>query len=289
LTPDVIRKSITGSFLESIDYDKFIVPPRAPALCAGCPHRGLFYALGKRKDLFLSGDIGCYTLGFAPPYNAMDTVICMGASISAAHGAQKVFDMKPDNKMRAVGIIGDSTFFHTGINSLINVAYNQSKTITLILDNRITAMTGHQQNPGTGYTAQNDPADIIDIEKLVRAVNIKNVKTVDPNDLDAVNDALDWALSLDEPVVIIAKYPCALKKFSKEDREQFPHLFEKKYHVDESLCVGCKICLKSGCPAVSYQEETKKAFIDPNACVGCSVCAQLCPKDAIVLSGEEEK
>ena len=282
LTPDVIRKTFSGSFLDSIAYDKTTVPPRAPALCAGCPHRGLFYALGKRKNLMLSGDIGCYTLGFAPPYNAMDTVICMGASISAAHGAQKIFDRNPDSDMRAVAIIGDSTYFHTGINSLMNVAYNQSKVITIILDNRITGMTGHQQNPGTGYMAQEEPANLIDIERTVRAFGIEHVKTINPNQLDEVNDALDWALALDAPSVIITRYPCALKKFSKEDKSEFECLFTEKYTVDETKCIGCKICLKSGCPAISFHEDTKKSHIDKNACVGCGVCSQVCPKQAIL-------
>lgn len=282
LTPDVIRKTFSGSFLDSIAYDKTTVPPRAPALCAGCPHRGLFYALGKRKNLMLSGDIGCYTLGFAPPYNAMDTVICMGASISAAHGAQKIFDRNPDSDMRAVAIIGDSTYFHTGINSLMNVAYNRSKVITIILDNRITGMTGHQQNPGTGYTAQEEPANLIDIERTVRAFGIEHVKTINPNHLDEVNSALDWALSLDAPSVIITRYPCALKKFSKEDKSEFECLFTEKYIVDETKCIGCKICLKSGCPAISFHEDTKKSHIDKNACVGCGVCSQVCPKQAIL-------
>ncbi|MFA0816189.1 MAG: indolepyruvate ferredoxin oxidoreductase subunit alpha [Anaerofustis sp.] len=286
LTPDVIRKSFFGNTLDSIKYDKTVVPPRAPALCAGCPHRGMFYALGKRKNLMLSGDIGCYTLGFAAPYNAMDTTICMGASISAAHGAQKMFDRNPDSDMRAVAIIGDSTYFHTGINSLMNVAYNNSKVITIILDNRITGMTGHQQNPGTGYTAQEDPANLIDIEKTVRALGITNIKTINPNHLNEVNDALDWALALNEPSVIITRYPCALKKFSKEDKAEFDCLFTEKFTVDENKCIGCKLCLKAGCPAISFDDEAKKAQIDKNACVGCGVCAQVCTKQAILNTKE---
>lgn len=282
LTPDVIRKSFYGSKMPSIDYDKTVIPSRAPALCAGCPHRGLFYTIGKKKNLFLSGDIGCYTLGFVPPYNAMDSVVCMGASISAAHGAQKVFDMEKNEPKRAVAIIGDSTFFHSGITGLMNVAYNNSKVITIILDNRITGMTGHQQNPGSGYNAQNDPADIIDIPKLVKAVGIKHVRSIDPNHLNEVEEALNWALAIDAPSVIITRYPCVLKKFSAEDKKEFAHLFADKYDIDIEKCIGCKICLKSGCPAISFDETSKKACIDRNTCVGCSVCAQICPKESII-------
>ena len=182
MTPDVIRKSVFGKMNDTIEYNKDLVVNRPPGLCAGCPHRGFFYELGKRKNVMVTGDIGCYTLGFAPPYNAMDTVVCMGASLSAGHGAQKVFNMKEDNNMRVVGVLGDSTFFHTGVNSLLDVVYNNGNSISVILDNRITGMTGHQQNPGTGYTLQGDITNEVDIEALCKACGVKHIKTINPND-----------------------------------------------------------------------------------------------------------
>lgn len=211
LTPDVIREALYGKMLDSVDGESDKVVPRPPTLCAGCPHRGFFYEVGKLKNTMISGDIGCYTLGFAPPYNAMDINLCMGASISVGHGAQTVFNMEPDNKMRVVAVMGDSTFFHTGVNSLINTAYNGSNTINIILDNRITGMTGHQENPGSGYTLQGKETKEIDIEVMVRACGIDHVVTIDPNDLTAVKNALKWAESLDEPSVIITRWPCVLK------------------------------------------------------------------------------
>ncbi len=285
MTPDVIRRSIFGDTLPTIPHSTDDVINRPPALCAGCPHRGFFYEAGKRKNVMISGDIGCYTLGTAAPFNAMDTTICMGASISMGHGAQKVFDMAGDGK-RVISVLGDSTFFHTGINSLINVAYNSSRTVNVILDNRITGMTGHQNNPGTGYNAMGESAPMIDIEALVRAIGIKHIKVVDPNDLAAVNSALDELLTLDEPSVLITRWPCALKKFSKEDKEEFSGAYSDKYTVDEESCIGCKLCMKVGCPALSFDSAAKKARIDRIQCLGCSVCAQVCPKHAL---NKEEK
>jgi indolepyruvate ferredoxin oxidoreductase alpha subunit len=280
MLPEVVRRSFYGEGLPYPKHSLEDVPPRPPTLCAGCPHRGVFHVLGKRKNLFLSGDIGCYTLGYAPPFNGIDTVTCMGASISSAHGAQKVFDQHPEQAMRAVAIIGDSTFFHTGINSLMNVAYNNSKVVTIILDNRITAMTGHQQNPGTGLTAGMAETQAIDIPALVGAIGIKNVMTVNPNIISEVEGALDWATSLDAPSVIITRWPCALKRFTGTDIDEFGPLFQESYTVDQASCIGCKSCLKAGCPAISVDNDKKKAAIGEN-CVGCSVCEQICPVDAI--------
>ena len=282
MTPDVIRKSVYGESNNTLEYKKDLVVPRPPSFCAGCPHRGFFYALGKRKNVVVSGDIGCYSLGFAGPYNALDWIVCMGASLSAGHGAQKVFNMNKDNKKRVVGVLGDSTFFHTGINSLLDVVYNKGNSISVILDNRITGMTGHQENPGTGYTLQGDPTTEIDIEALVKACGIKNVRVIDPNNLKEVNETLDWAIALDEPSVIITRWPCALKKFSDEDKAEFKPLFTTKNRVDHELCIGCKMCTKTGCPAIVFDNEKKKSNIDREQCVGCNVCAQVCPKDAIV-------
>ena len=281
LTPDVIRKSVFGKTNDTIDYNKDLVVNRPPGLCAGCPHRGFFYELGKRKNVMVTGDIGCYTLGFAPPYNAMDTTICMGASLSSGHGAQKVFNMKENNKIRVVGVLGDSTFFHTGINSLLDVVYNKGNSISVILDNRITGMTGHQQNPGTGYTLQGDVTSEVNIEELVKACGVKHIRTINPNNLSQVKETLDWAFNLEEPSVIITRWPCALKKFSRQDIEEFNNPFTSKCSIDTDKCIGCKLCMKTGCPAISFKSEEKLVCIDKNQCLGCEVCSQVCPKDAI--------
>ncbi|WP_289293452.1 indolepyruvate ferredoxin oxidoreductase subunit alpha [Romboutsia ilealis] len=286
MTPDVIRKALFGKTNDTIEYNKELVVNRPPGLCAGCPHRGFFYELGKRKNVMVTGDIGCYTLGFAPPYNAMDTTICMGASLSSAHGAQKVFNMKENNKMRVVGVLGDSTFFHTGINSLLDVVYNKGNSISVILDNRITGMTGHQQNPGTGYTLQGDVTSEVNIEELVKACGVKHIRTINPNNLSQVKETLDWAFNLEEPSVIITRWPCALKKFSKQDIEEFNNPFTSKCSVDTDKCIGCKLCMKTGCPAISFKSEEKLVCIDKNQCVGCEVCSQVCPKDAISKEGK---
>lgn len=281
LTPDVIRACITGKENQVMDFDHSKLIGRAPSFCAGCPHRGLFYRLGKRKDIMISGDIGCYTLAAAKPYSAMDSTVCMGASISLGHGAQRAFNMEGVNR-RVVTVLGDSTFFHTGINSLINTVYNKSNTVNIILDNRITGMTGHQNNPGTGYTAKGEETTLIRIEDLVRAIGMKHVYVINPNNLQEVDDTLDKCLALDEPSVIITRWPCALKKFSKEDKAEFDSLFVTKNKVDEEKCVGCRLCLKAGCPAMSYDRKSKKVHINKAQCVGCDVCTQVCPKAAIV-------
>ena len=282
MTPDVIRKAVFGKTFDSLETNEELLVPRPPTLCAGCPHRGLFYELGKRKDVVIFGDIGCYTLGFAPPYNSMDCVICMGASLGSSHGAQQVFNMAKGNKKRVVGVLGDSTFFHTGINGLFEIIYNKGNAISIILDNRITGMTGHQQNPGSGYTLQGETTTEISIEAIVRACGVKNVRVINPNDLKEVKETLDWAFDLDEVSVIITRWPCALKKFSPQDREEFNKLFTTKCEVKEDLCIGCKKCTKTGCPAISYNKVAKKSKIDRNQCLGCNVCKQVCPKEAIV-------
>ncbi|SHN53234.1 indolepyruvate ferredoxin oxidoreductase subunit alpha [Desulfitobacterium chlororespirans] len=281
MLPDVIRKAVFGQTYPVPDYGQGKVVPRPPALCAGCPHRSFFYEIGKRRNVMISGDIGCYSLGYAEPYNAMDHNICMGASISVGHGAQQAFNMMENNRMRVVSVIGDSTFFHTGINSLIDVTFNGSKTINVILDNRITGMTGHQENPGSGYTLQGQETVGINIEALVKVCGIKNVRVINPNDLKAVNETFDWALSLEEASVIIARWPCVLKKLSKEDKREFREVFTSKCVVDHDQCVGCKSCIRPGCPAISFDKSRKKAVIDANSCVGCGICLQVCPVKAI--------
>ncbi|MBN9648536.1 indolepyruvate ferredoxin oxidoreductase subunit alpha [Terrisporobacter glycolicus] len=282
MTPDVIRKAIYGKTFDHLETNEELLVPRPPTFCAGCPHRGLFYELGKRKDVVITGDIGCYTLGFAPPYNAMDCVVCMGASLGSGHGAQQVFNMVEGNKKRVVGVLGDSTFFHTGINGLLDIIYNNGNAISIILDNRITGMTGHQENPGSGFKLQGEPTNEISIEAVVKACGVKNLRVINPNDLKEVNDTLDWAFENEEASVIITRWPCALKKFSKEDIEEFNKPFTTKCEVVENLCIGCKKCTKTGCPAISYNKETKKAKIDRNQCLGCDICSQVCPKEAIV-------
>lgn len=286
MTPDVIRKSVYGKTFDHLEVNEELLVPRPPTFCAGCPHRGLFYELGKRKDVVITGDIGCYTLGFSAPYNAMDCVVCMGASLGSGHGAQQVFNMVEGNNKRVVGVLGDSTFFHTGINGLLDVIYNNGNSISIILDNRITGMTGHQQNPGSGFKLQGEPTNEISIEAVVRACGVKNLRVINPNNLKEVNDALDWALGNEESSVIITRWPCALKKFSAQDIEEFNKPFTTKCEVIEDLCIGCKKCTKTGCPAISYNKEIKKAKIDRNQCLGCDVCAQVCPKEAIVKEGK---
>ncbi|MEG1528045.1 MAG: indolepyruvate ferredoxin oxidoreductase subunit alpha [Clostridia bacterium] len=279
LTPDVIKFAVDGITPTAQTINKDLIVPRPPALCAGCPHRGLFYSLGKRKNVVIAGDIGCYTLGFAPPYNAMDFNNCMGASVSSGAGMQQAFNKVEGNVRRVVSVIGDSTFFHSGMTSLLEVVYNKSNNITVILDNRITGMTGHQQNPGTGFTLQNEPTSIANIEDIVKALGITRIKSVNPNVLGAVDEALDWAFNSNEASVIITRFPCLLKKFSELDKKEFPTAFTTKCTIDANKCVGCKMCLKSGCPALCV--VNKKATINSEMCVGCQVCKQICKFGAI--------
>jgi indolepyruvate ferredoxin oxidoreductase alpha subunit len=279
LNPDIISEALLGQKPVLIDYDKSIVANRPPTLCAGCPHRGFFYELGKLKNVFISGDIGCYALGGTSPLNAKDLSICMGASITVGHGAQKIFS-RYDKPLRSIATIGDSTFFHSGITGLLQVVYNQSNTITCILDNRITGMTGHQENPGSGYTLQGDMATIADIEAIVRALGVKHVRTVNPLKLDEVRAALQWALSIDGPVVIITRWPCVLKKHSLQDKEEFGD-YMGTCVVRKESCIGCRKCTMTGCPALIYQKQDKKVQIDQVQCDGCQVCAQVCPVQAI--------
>lgn len=284
LNPDIIAKALLGIERETLEVPTDKVVGRPPTLCAGCPHRGFFYTLTKKKNVVITGDIGCYTLGSAEPLNATDSVICMGASISMGHGAQKVFN-KFETGKRVVSVIGDSTFFHTGVNSLINTAYNNSNTVSVILDNRITGMTGHQENPGTGYTLMGEPANEINIPELVKAIGIKHVVSVNPLNLDEMNKAIDDAFAFEGPSVIITRWPCVLKKFSDQDHQEFD-LSPKTCYVDVEACKGCKVCTKTGCPAISFDKNSKKASIDPHMCVGCQVCLQACPFKAIKKVGE---
>ncbi|ALU14807.1 indolepyruvate ferredoxin oxidoreductase alpha subunit IorA [Eubacterium limosum] len=287
LTPERIREALYGKSEVTLAPDPEKIVGRPPAFCAGCPHRGIFYELGRRKNIMIFSDIGCYSLGLTPPYNATDAMICMGASISGGHGVAKAMDIK-NNDMKVVSVIGDSTFFHSGMTSLMDVTYNKSNVLTVILDNRITGMTGHQENPGSGFDLKGEPAPIMDIETIVRALGVKNVRTVDPNNLEETDAALDWGLSNDEASVIITRWPCALKRFSQADKEEFPEAFKRHCKVDTDLCIGCKKCLKSGCPALAFNSTVpKKSGILEESCLGCEVCLQICPKHAIYV--EEEK
>ena len=241
------------------------IPMRPPVMCAGCPHRGLFYTLKKNK-ITVMGDIGCYTLGAVAPLNAIDTTICMGASVSSIHGFNKANEGATDGK--TVAVIGDSTFMHSGVTGLINIAYNGSNSTVIILDNSITGMTGHQQNPTTGYNLKGDPCSKIDLEALCRSVGINSVRVVDPYDLKECDTVIKEELAMAEPSVIISRRPCALLKYVK-------HAGPIKTNTDK--CVGCKMCMQIGCPAVSM--ENGKVKIDNTLCTGCGVCSQMCKFD----------
>ena len=250
-----------------------LIPNRPPVMCAGCPHRGLFYVLSKNKCTVL-GDIGCYTLGAVAPLSAMEMTACMGASISGIHGFNKALGAESEG--RTVAVIGDSTFMHSGMTGLANVAYNGSNSTIIILDNSITGMTGHQQNPTTGYNIKGDPAGKIDLETLCRAMGIRRVRVVDPYDLKRVDQAVKEELAAEEPSVIISRRPCALLKYVKHN---------PPFKVDADKCKGCKACMKIGCPAISIKNG--KACVDNTLCVGCGVCAQLCAVDALKGVSEE--
>jgi indolepyruvate ferredoxin oxidoreductase alpha subunit len=238
------------------------IPARPPVMCAGCPHRGMFYTLAKNKVTVL-GDIGCYTLGAVAPLSAIEMTLCMGASVSSIHGFNKALGKESEGK--TVAVIGDSTFMHSGMTGLANIAYNQSNSTVIILDNSITGMTGHQQNPTTGFNLRGEPAGKIDLEALCRAMGFTRVRVVDPYDLAACDLAVKEELAAEEPSVIISRRPCALLKYVKH---------KPPLHIDPAKCKGCKSCMRIGCPAISLKEG--KAVIDATLCVGCGVCSQLC-------------
>lgn len=279
LNPDIVRKSLTGEVTPTLEYDKSVVPGRPPMLCAGCPHVGLFYELGKIKDVIAIGDIGCYALSGNPPLNAKDFALCMGSGFSMAHGAAKIMEKFGDTK-KIVGVVGDSTFFHTGMNSMLDAVYNHSNVTLIVVDNRITGMTGHQENPGSGYTITGEHAYPADIEGVARAFGMTDIHKVNPMDLEATRKALKEAIAFEGPSLVITRYPCALKKRSPEDIAEFG-TEKAKYAVNHDDCIGCKSCLRLGCPAISFDGGAKKADIDRVACAGCGVCAQVCPKKAI--------
>ena len=243
------------------------VPARPPVMCAGCPHRGIFYIL-KKKKCMVYGDIGCYTLGAVAPLNAMDLNVCMGASCSGLHGFNKAMGEAGENN--SVGVIGDSTFIHSGMTGITDISYNMSNSTVIILDNSITGMTGHQQNPTTGKNLRGEPAGKVDLEALCKALGFNRVRVVDPYDLKAVEVAVTEELAAKEPSIIISRRPCVMIKGT---------VHKPPISVDESKCVGCKQCMSIGCPAIAVKD--KKAHIDPTLCIGCNVCSQMCKFGAI--------
>jgi len=283
ISPQIIREAILG---EKVDdgYILEIAPPtRPPALCAGCPHRGIFYAMSKHKNkIHVTSDIGCYTLGAMEPLNIGDTIICMGAGISAGIGFDKVNQMAGRNR-KVFGVVGDSTFFHSGMTGLVDAVYNKSNMVTVILDNRITAMTGHQENPGTGKSISGVESPQIDLVGLVKAIGVKeeNIRVIDPYDMDANKEAVKAAIEATEPFVIVTKQPCALIKDVQKKRANL------YCQVNQEVCRKCKTCLKIGCPAISMKDGV--VSMDIAMCNGCQVCLQVCPFHAIEAFGEEVK
>ncbi len=267
---NLVAEKLGQPIPESKPLDE-VLPVRPPVMCAGCPHRGMFYTLSKNKCVVL-GDIGCYTLGAVAPLSAIESTLCMGASVSGLHGFNKA--LGKEGEQHAVGVIGDSTFMHSGMTGLANIAYNQSNSTVVILDNSITGMTGHQQNPTTGYNIKGDPAGKSDLESLCHAMGIHRVRVVDPYDLKACDAAVKEELAAEEPSVIISRRPCVLLKYVKHN---------KPIIADAEKCRGCKRCMGLGCPAISMRNG--KAVIDNTLCVGCGVCEQLCAFDAL-KSGE---
>lgn len=262
-----VREVILGEQPDCLAL-KTNIPVRPPVMCCGCPHRGLFYALKKLK-VYVSGDIGCYTLGASAPIAMMDTCVCMGASVSALHGFNLARGEESEKK--SVAVIGDSTFMHSGVTGLIDIAYNATNSVVIVLDNSITGMTGHQQNPTTGYNIKGDPASAVDLESLCHSVGIDNVAVCDPYNLDETIAIIKEQLEKDGPSVVISRRPCALLKYVKHN---------PPFSVEADKCIGCKMCLSIGCPAISIKDG--KAQIDNTQCVGCGVCKGLCKKSAIV-------
>lgn len=271
LSEEILRKALDIKPFERSFASAQALPVRPPILCPGCGHRGIFYTL-KKMGLHVSGDIGCYALGSAPPFGCLDTTICMGASITGAFGMELA--RGEEFARKCVAVIGDSTFFHSGITGLVDLVYNKGFGTVLILDNSITAMTGHQDNPGTGKDVKGMPAPKISIEKLVESIGVNRIQVVDPFDLKHCEQVLREELAAPEVSVVIVRRPCAL----------YVRLKKPAFVVDAAACIGCKACLKLGCPAISVNGG--KAHIDPLVCVGCGLCPQVCPKNAIQEAGE---
>ncbi len=277
--PAIVKNAVEGNPPAAASSYREALAPRPPNLCPGCPHRGLFYALKKSKA-FVHGDIGCYTLSYMKPLEGLHSCICMGASIGMAHGMSKA--MKEKGKGKVVGVIGDSTFLHSGITSLLNMAYNNSDALIIILDNSTTAMTGMQEHPGTGYTLMGKEAKKVNLKDLVSALGIENIRIIDPMDQKAISEAIKEELAKDGPSVIISQRPCAL--FKRSNIKPKPAL-----KVDPDKCEGCKTCIGLNCPPISWKKGVTKegskrkgiAFIDETLCNGCGLCAQVCKYGAI--------
>lgn len=270
LNPQRLKESIFGIREKTCELEVKAVS-RPPALCPGCPHRGFFYVMSKRKDFVITGDIGCYTLGASAPLNAMDTCVCMGGGLSVCMGMAKAFEASGNTSKKAFGVVGDSTFFHSGMTGAAEIIYNKGNVIPVVLDNGITSMTGQQDNPSSGETLMGKPTVSIQIEKVLAAYGFENIFIVDPQDLQAMQKAVDDSLASKVPAAIITRRPCLLIKKIK---------FENGLCVvDKDKCIGCKLCLKVGCPAIFMKDG--KSTIDTTLCVGCTVCAQVCPTNAI--------
>ncbi len=276
-TPEMIKKAIFNE-----DSSEFIIldesaPVRPPVMCPGCPHRGMFYVL-KKLGLTVCGDIGCYTLGAQAPLQSIDTVVCMGASVGMAHGMEKALGEEISKK--TVAVIGDSTFIHSGITGLIDMVYNHGHGTVIILDNSITGMTGHQQNPTTGYTIKNEPASKVNLIKLAEAVGVESehIKVVDPFDLNNFEKIVKEEINSNQPSVIISQRPCALLKYVK---------FDGRCEIDSDKCKKCKMCLKLGCPAITIKNGI--ISIDASLCNGCGLCQNVCKFDAIKKVGEYDE
>ncbi len=269
LNPTILKEALTGEAppLKSLEVQAV---PRPPVLCPGCPHRGFFTTLTRRKKTIVTGDIGCYALGGSPPLSAMDTTICMGAGFTVAMGMAKAFE-KTGEDWTIFGVVGDSTFFHSGITGAIEILYNQGRVIPVVLDNSTTAMTGQQDNPGTGYNLKGEIARSISIEAIFEAIGYQKILTVDPQDLKAMKAAIEEVATSEVPCALVVRRPCVLIK-------RLP-LAPALCEVDREACTSCRLCLSVGCPAIFFVDG--KSMIDPNLCVGCTVCLQVCPFDAI--------
>ncbi len=270
LNPQLLKERIFGEKPNTVSLEVSAVS-RPPSLCPGCPHRGFFYTMSRHKDFVVAGDIGCYTLGGSAPLNALDSVVCMGGGFTVAMGMAKAFEATGQENKKVFGVLGDSTFFHSGMTGAVEIAYNQGNVIPVVLDNHITGMTGHQDNPGSGFNLQGELASTLKIEDVLRAYGFENIIIVDPQNLSTMEEAIQNALTSEARAAIIARRPCLLIKRMKHDIS--------RCEVDHEKCIGCKMCLKVGCPAIMVKE--KKAWIDSNQCVGCTICAQVCPKKAI--------
>lgn len=281
LNAQILRESLLGEAKPKTYVVEEKVPARPPVLCAGCPHRGFFYAVSKQLDKIVpAGDIGCYGLGVNPPLNGYDYSLCMGSGLSSIIGFSKALELQGD-KRKALGMVGDSTFFHSGMNSLIDVISTQANVIACILDNSITAMTGHQPNAGNNKNVMGLSSPSIDLVSIIRSLGIAedHLSIVDPMDLAAMSKALKDGIAAEGPFVIITKHPCALiKEVSRANAGKY-------CKINPDMCRGCKACMKITCPAIAFSDGKARIF-DTESCTGCGLCMQMCKFDAIEKVGE---